>query len=58
MHIHRSCLGATGDANFLEAILNPLHTEHHGMRKWCVEGFNLTRFDLFAVHRSIEQIKV
>lgn len=49
---------APGYAEFLEAILNPDHPEHHTMREWCGEGFEPGRFDLSAVHESLERLKV
>lgn len=50
--------GAAGYADFLEAILDPDHPEHHAMRAWCGEAFEPGRFDLSEVNERLERLKV
>ena len=50
--------GAPGYADFLEAILDPDHPEHHAMRAWCGEDFEPGHFDLSAVNERLERLRV
>ena len=50
--------GAPGYADFLEAILDPDHPEHHAIRAWCGEDFEPGLFDLSAVNERLERLRV
>ena len=49
--------GAPGYADFLEAILDPDHPEHHAMRTWCGDDFEPGRFDLSEENERLERLK-
>lgn len=50
--------GAPGYADFLEAILDLNHREHHAMWAWCGQDFEFRPPDLSAVNESLEGLKV
>ena len=45
--------GISGYADFLEAWRNPLHEDHHDMRKWVGRKFDPERFDLEHTNKAI-----
>lgn len=50
--------GSPGYLDFLEAIRNPLHDEHHAMLAWCGGQFDPTAFSLEDVNDRLRQIKL
>ena len=50
--------GTRNNADFLGAILDPDHPEHHAMRAWCGEDFEPGHFDLSAVNERLERLRV
>lgn len=49
--------GAHGYADFLEAIGNPRHPEHHQVLDWCGGDFDPARFDIDRVNELLRGIK-
>lgn len=52
------CGGLWGYQDFLEAIMNPAHTEHEAMLTWVGGSFDPETFDLDAVNASLRRLRV
>ena len=52
------CGGVWGYQEFLEAIMNPAHTEHEAMLTWVGGSFDPETFDLGAVNASLRRLRV
>jgi hypothetical protein len=52
------CGGVWGYQEFLEAIMNPTHTEHEAMLTWAGGSFDPEAFDLGAVNASLRRLRV
>ncbi|NGZ10637.1 MAG: plasmid pRiA4b ORF-3 family protein [Nitrospira sp. LK70] len=52
------CGGLWGYQEFLEAIMNPAHTEHEELLAWVGGSFNPEMFDLDAVNASLRRLRV
>lgn len=50
--------GYPGYAEFLEVIADPKHEEHANMMDWIGRPFNAAAFDLAAINRRLDTIKV
>ncbi len=50
--------GALRYADFLAALANPNHEEHHELRKWSGGGFDPRHFDLGRTNRALGKIKL
>lgn len=52
------CGGLWGYHEFLEAIMNPAHTEHEELLAWVGGSFDPEMFDLDAVNASLRRLRV
>ncbi len=50
--------GALRYADFLAALANPNHEEHHELRKWSGGGFDPRYFDVRRTNRALSKIKL
>lgn len=59
MRVHRKTSEVARDnLEFLEAINDPSHEEHHQMLEWCGGSFDPDAFDLDAVNQRLSEIKL
>jgi hypothetical protein len=49
--------GAYGYADFLEAIADPKHPDHHEMLEWCGGEYDPAHFDIDRVNTMLKRIK-
>ncbi len=52
------CGGMWGYAQFLEAVQDPTHEEHESMREWVGGEFDPDTFDMDAVNRELDAMKL
>jgi hypothetical protein len=52
------CGGASGYAEFLEAIRDSRHPQHAALRKWAGGAFDPEEFDVAAVNRALAEVLV
>ena len=50
--------GPPGYVDFIEAIPDPRHDEHHAMLEWCGGAFDPYAFDLQAVNADLKQLNL
>ena len=51
------CGGISGYEDFLEAIANPRHKQHHELLDWIGGSFDPEAFDIEAVNETLKRIK-
>ena len=50
--------GPPGYEDFLAAIRDPAHEEHHAMLTWCGGAFDPASFDVDVVNETLKQFKL
>jgi hypothetical protein len=49
----QDCGGASGYAELLEVLANPMHEEHEHMRGWAPEGVDAAHFDVVVANQRL-----